>query len=192
MFRIDNRKSTDKSQGFTLIELIIVLAVLSIMLGLALPNLRGTIARNQLLGQANEMAGAIALARSEAVTRGTQAGICASADGKKCSGKTSDWNKYTLVFADSNRDGTYTQPSKSAADDGVNDWLLRSFDANEEVTHTSGSPAIFFNETGFNSVRSQITVQVCHEKLSEHDGCRLVTIAPSGAVTVRHHKAAKA
>lgn len=188
----DRVPASKKASGFTLIELIITLAVLSILLGLAMPNLRGTIARNQLLGQANEMASAFALARNEAVTRGTQAGVCASANGTSCSGDASDWDKYVLVFADTNRNDVFNAPGNSATDDGSNDWLLRSFDANDQVDQDASAAAFYFNETGFSSTRAQGNIEVCHEKLEEHDRCRMVTIAPSGAITVVHKKASKA
>ena len=163
-------------RGLTLIELIIVIAVLSAILGLALPDLRDTIARNQLLGQANELATAFSLARSEAVTRGTQAGVCASANGKTCSNKSGDWEKYILVFIDEDRGGDF-----DAAEP-----IVRSFEANEEVDQSTTVSALYFKENGFSTTNATRTIDVCHEKLEEHNRCRAVRVIPTGAITVRH------
>ncbi len=162
--------------GFTAIELLIVIAVVTVMLSWAMPNLKGTLARNQLLGQANELATAMTLARSEAVTRGTQAGVCASADGTTCSGKNDDWDKFILVFVDqdSGSDFDNTEP------------LLKSLGSHSKVDQFAPAASYFFNSSGFSTTNALSSVQVCHENLAESDRCRTVTIAPTGIVTVRH------
>lgn len=52
--------------GVTMIELLIVLLILSISFGLAMPGFKGIMARNQVATQTNEVLLAINLARSEA------------------------------------------------------------------------------------------------------------------------------
>lgn len=54
--------------GLTLMELVIVLAVLSVMLGLALPRLTGANPAGDLRAAGRRLAGVINLARSQAVT----------------------------------------------------------------------------------------------------------------------------
>lgn len=164
------------SRGFTLIELIIVITVLSILLGIAMPNLRGPIARNQLLGQAHELASALSLARSEAVTRGSHAGVCASANGKTCSNDSDDWASYALVFIDEDRGSDF---------DGA-EPVVRAYAVNDEVRQSTTVAAFYFRENGFSTRNLVRTIEVCHEKLEEHNRCRAVQIAPTGAVTVRH------
>lgn len=112
-----------QEQGVTLVELLIVLVVTAVLLGLATPNLSGVLQRNQLLGQANELASALALARSEAVSRGQQAGICGSTDGAACANGT-DWsNSSVLVFVDGNGNGSFDGDGQPTA---TPDRLLRS------------------------------------------------------------------
>ena len=165
-------------RGVTLIELLIVVVVLSILLTLGIPNLRGVMARNQMLGQANEFAGALALARSEAATRGTQAGVCASTNGTSCSGDADDWTDRMIVFVDT--DG--------GADLDNGEPILKVLSAHPEVTITTDDDSFFFRATGSSTVASPVTAQVCHQNLDEDDPeweqGRVVTVAPSGIVTV--------
>ena len=85
--------------GFTLIEVMIVIAILSILAGIALPAFNTLIASNRLAGQANDLLSAFQLARSEAVTRGNRVSVCASSSGTTCTGVP--WNTGWMVFDES-------------------------------------------------------------------------------------------
>jgi len=56
-------------QGFTLIELIVTLAVIGVLFAMAAPNLQTTVQGNRLSGQYNDMRGDFAFARNLAITR---------------------------------------------------------------------------------------------------------------------------
>jgi type IV fimbrial biogenesis protein FimT len=64
-----------RQAGFTLIELMVVVALVAILLALAAPSFRDTIARNRLEGVASELATDFQYARSEAVSRNAQVGL---------------------------------------------------------------------------------------------------------------------
>jgi type IV fimbrial biogenesis protein FimT len=55
--------------GFTLIEMMVVLALAAVVLGLAIPSYRGTLSRKRMEGVASELATDIQYARSEAAQR---------------------------------------------------------------------------------------------------------------------------
>jgi type IV fimbrial biogenesis protein FimT len=61
--------------GFTLIELMITLVIVVIILLLAVPSFRDTIARNRVEGQAGELNTDLQYARTEAVTRNAAVGV---------------------------------------------------------------------------------------------------------------------
>ncbi|WBA87067.1 GspH/FimT family pseudopilin [Endozoicomonas sp. GU-1] len=61
----------ENSAGFTLVELIITLTVLSILSSIAYPSLTESIANNRVRSHAEEIQSILAFARSEAITRGT-------------------------------------------------------------------------------------------------------------------------
>lgn len=57
----------NKNKGFTLIELMITVAIMSIMLTIGLPSFQSIIASSRLTSSANAMVSALQLARSEAL-----------------------------------------------------------------------------------------------------------------------------
>lgn len=56
--------------GFTLIELMVTLAVVAITLAIGVPSFQGVVSDNRLTGAANNLIGALNVARSEAIKRG--------------------------------------------------------------------------------------------------------------------------
>lgn len=92
-----------RSSGFTITELIVVVAILAVLGGLALPGFRSLIASNRLTTAANEMLAAIMSARSEAIKRGKRVVLCKSSDSSTCSNGLT-WNSGWIVFVDDNND----------------------------------------------------------------------------------------
>ena len=78
------------SAGFTLMELLMAIAVLAILTTLAVPAFNQFVQSNRLAGQTNEMVAALQFARSEALKRGSWAELCASADQSSCGGSMND------------------------------------------------------------------------------------------------------
>ena len=69
--RQDNRTASGKrATGFTIVELIVAMAIAAILMGVGLPAFNGFIVQQRLTSEANSFAGAIAYARSESTRRG--------------------------------------------------------------------------------------------------------------------------
>lgn len=77
-------KAAAKLQGFTVIELLISVTIVSILLAVAVPSFNNMIRDNRVLSGANSLAAGVAFAKSEAVGRGRMVTLCPSTDGLVC------------------------------------------------------------------------------------------------------------
>ncbi|MEM7054306.1 MAG: Tfp pilus assembly protein FimT/FimU [Pseudomonadota bacterium] len=96
--------------GFTLIELIIALAVLAILLSMAAPAMHDFQQRQKVVSTANELLAHIHLARTHAVSRRQITIVCPSSNGQTCS-NANRWEQGWIVFRDADRSG---QPESAA------------------------------------------------------------------------------
>jgi type IV fimbrial biogenesis protein FimT len=69
------------SKGFTLVEVMVVLAILAILLGIGMPGYRTLIAQQRVKTTATDLHSALALARSEAIKRNRMVTLSPSVDG---------------------------------------------------------------------------------------------------------------
>jgi type IV fimbrial biogenesis protein FimT len=99
------RSSTAKprSLGFSLIELLVVLAIAAVLLGIGVPNMQQYVVTSRLSGASNDLFTALNVARSEAVRRGVQVTLATNgAAGSR------DWTTGWTMFVDTNADGALT------------------------------------------------------------------------------------
>ncbi len=87
-------------KGLTLIELIVALAVITILIAIAGPNFTSLNTSNKLTAKLNSLAGDFALTRNEAVTRNSNITIAANI---AATGWSSGWK----VFIDADADGIF-------------------------------------------------------------------------------------
>ena len=87
--------------GFTLLELINKVAILSIVVGVSVPAFQHFLATNRVSFQINNLVAVLALTPSEAVTHGTQITLCQSSCNQSCE-SSGDWSNGWMLFIDSN------------------------------------------------------------------------------------------
>ena len=91
-----------RPNGYSLVELIIVLAIVGITMNLAAPSVTKIYQRSQATAMINWMVGTIHFTRHAAVNYGTTATLCPSTDiDLGCGG---EWHDGVIVFLDYNRD----------------------------------------------------------------------------------------
>ena len=97
------RAALTPKRGFTLIELMIGLVVLVVLIAIGVPGMQGMVHASRLSSAANEISGAVQVARVEALRRNRSVLLCRSDDLASCaSGDV--WSGW-LVFVDTDNDG---------------------------------------------------------------------------------------
>lgn len=114
--------------GFSIIELMITIAVVAILVAVALPSFQQSLRGNRVSTSSNELITGLTLARSEALRNPRGAVICSSEDGATCGG---DWNDGWIVWIDADGNGL---PG------GADDRLLRAVEGNDRLTITATAP----------------------------------------------------
>jgi type IV fimbrial biogenesis protein FimT len=90
-----------RPRGFTLVELMITIAVAAILLGLGVPSFIEMTVRNRLVTYNNDFIASVNYARSEAIRRGTPVSVCKSSNGTGCGGT---WSDGWIVFVNTDDD----------------------------------------------------------------------------------------
>jgi len=129
----------ESENGFTLVELLITIVVVSILLATGVPSFMEFIKNNRLSTQANDLVISIQVARSEAVKRGTGSVICASTDQATCSA-SDDWTTGWIVFSDIGQDGSVDLDADSDGDEDclTDDCVIRTSGSIQRATLDGG------------------------------------------------------
>lgn len=93
-----------KYSGFTLVELMVVLAIVAIVMAFGMPSFSEFVKNDRLSTQINLLVGHLAYARSEAVLRAQPVGLCASSNSTSCTGT---WSDGWIVYVDADSSGGY-------------------------------------------------------------------------------------
>jgi type IV fimbrial biogenesis protein FimT len=172
--RIQSKTGSRHLLGITLIETIIVLAVVAIIAAIGLPSLQGTLSGTHATAVGNRLLTDMARARSEAIMSRYPTVICPSRDNSTCSG-ASDWSNGWIVFVD--RDGNDQRSSS--------EQLLSVVSASDlgglHVATTAGRTRMRYLPDG-GSGGTNLSLSVC-------DGSRLarkVVVNVSGRVRIEN------
>ena len=127
-------------RGFTLIELIMAVAISAILLGVGIPSFQSFAQDSRVTSQTNEFVAAINTARSEAIKRSAPIGMCSSSDALTCAASNS-WTSGWIIFTDSS--------GATGAIDAT-DTLLRAYAAlgGNSTLSTAATNSIRYLPTG--------------------------------------------
>ena len=171
--------------GFTLLELMIVLAIGALIMTMAVPSFRDSINNQRLVTATNELVMSLTLAKSEAIKRVVYVTVCKSNDGASCTGGGTSWNDGWIVFANT---GT-----TSLGTFDVGDELIRVYSAlpdSLEITAIGNVDAfVSFRPSGTlgtNAGNQLGTFTTCDYRGA--DSATAIVMQPSGRWQVSHDK----
>lgn len=132
--------ATARLAGFTLIELMVTLAVAGIVVGLGVPSFLRMLARHAIGAQAQELQDAVRLGRNEAMKRSGPVILCRTdaADTSHCAATGGNWQSW-LLFTDADRNGAFS----------AGDALVRQhLEASSRMRVTASAASVRFEATG--------------------------------------------
>lgn len=155
--------NTYQQHGFTLIELMVVIAVLAIIVGLGVPAFDSITLSSKLRSYSNSLIASAQLARSEAMKRNAVVGMCSSADGTSCA--SGGWQQGWIVYIDADNTVLFQQGAVSSG-----------------YRITGSVDDIDFLPSGVGGVQSTLTV--CRAAPSSGSQERVVAISATGRANV--------
>ena len=171
-------KKSIKSNGFTLIELMVVLAILSILSLVAAPNFISFVRNSELTSTTNSFIGAISTARSEAMKRNTYVLVTPRTGNQ--------WSSGWKIFVDKNFNATF---------DAGETIISESNDVPEKISITGNgtarssaqpTPYLLFDGSGFfkrsSGNMNALTFQLQINDSSANNSIRRIKIASTGRV----------
>ncbi len=150
------------NNGFTLVELMITVALVGVIAALAVPSFATMIANNRLATASNDVVGVLNYARSEAIKTGRSV-IVNPTDG-------ADWANGVSVWIDRNGNGSMQDSEE----------LRRTSGAPGSVTVNSSSNFAFTGGGLLPNGSAAVTIQVCDDRSGESG--RSITITLGGRI----------
>ena len=167
------------SKGFTLLELIIIIAIIGIATAFAVPGLTEMIANNRVSSNASDFAGALQLAKAEAVARLNPVIVCKKNTASSACVTAGDWSQGWIVFSDDDGDG--------GVDVGDEAVLLVHEALHERISFVGDSAevdsSITFRPSGTSNVTDTGILIICDDgRFDSSSRGILVTITGRGSV----------
>ena len=193
--------SSLRARGFSLVELMIAIAVAAILTAIAWPNFRDFMHRNTVTAQANQLLASLQYARNEAVSRRYPTAVCASASSDDTSPACDGGNSFDggwMVWRDSSLTGVpaYTSSSGSGTDELLRVTSPQNGVSIEAFLGTTAANQFSFDQRGMvTGAGGKIAnIVVCaKDKTEDSVGVntarvpgKYVRVDPSGRITVQN------
>lgn len=95
-----------QAKGFTMLELIVVVAILGITLAFAVPGFIEMVANNRISSSTSDFVGSLQLAKAESAARISPVSVCKKNPAGTACVTSGDWEQGWIVFVDTNASGS--------------------------------------------------------------------------------------
>jgi type IV fimbrial biogenesis protein FimT len=164
-----------KQRGFTLTELLIVMAIAAILLGIGVPSYRYITNSYRMSSEVNGLLGDLQFARGEAIKEGQTVTVCVSRDGATCDLGSTTWQEGWIVFQDPTNIGT-VDPGEAVL------RVQRAFTGTDTFTANNGLTSVTFNREGFATALAGAARVTLHDQTASAGWTRCLYITPIGLV----------
>jgi type IV fimbrial biogenesis protein FimT len=167
-----------KQRGFTLAELLVVVAIVAILLTIGVPSYRYITTSYRMSSEVNGLLGDLMFARSEAIKEGQFVTVCVTVNGKTCTGNTS-WNRGWLVFSNPNNGPQPPGPI-------LRTQVPFTGRASDSFAADNGVSSVTYNREGFATTAAgfpNATITL-HDPTANRAWTRCLWITPQGMLTV--------
>jgi len=164
-----------RAPGFTMIELLMTMAIAAILLTIAVPSFRYVTNSNRIAGELNGLLGDLQFARAEAIKEGRTVTVCVSNDGATCANSTT-WQSGWIVFSDPTNLGV--------VDPGETIWRVQStFSSSDTFVASNNVSFVTFNRDGYAIGIANGTLITLHDSSANSAWTRCLSIGLSGEMT---------
>jgi len=133
------RFNIGRTLGFTMIEMLMTIAIAAILMGIAIPSFRYITNSNRIASELNGLLGDLQLARAEAIKEGRFVTVCESDDGANCS-NSPNWQNGWIVFSDLTNVGVW---------DAGETYIRKQKRFSGTDSFTAAQSVITFNREGY-------------------------------------------
>jgi len=155
----------NRLSGFTLVEMLMSMAVVAILLVIGIPSFRFVTNSNRIAAEINGLLGDMQYARSEAIKEGQPITVCVSTNGTSCANGNNNWQNGWIVL------------------NAATNVVLRvqtAFSSSDTFVATNTISAVTFNREGYANGIPNGTLIALHDSTNTSNWTRCLSINLTG------------